>query len=67
MAPTTWPATYGSGASNRTGDLRLILGGAWSEPDYLYRSTDAADPYDRLLINGFRCMRTRRAAAGCRR
>jgi pimeloyl-ACP methyl ester carboxylesterase len=43
---------------NRTGDLRYILGGAWSEPDYLYRSTDATDPYDRLAINGFRCMRT---------
>ena len=44
---------------NRTGgDSRHILGGAWSEPDYLYRSTDAADPRDRLLINGFRCMLT---------
>ena len=43
---------------NRTGDLRHILGGAWSEPDYLYRSTDAADPHDRLLINGFRCIRS---------
>jgi serine/threonine protein kinase len=43
---------------NRTGDLRHILGGAWSDPDYLYRDTDAADPYDRSAINGFRCMRT---------
>lgn len=42
---------------NGTGDMRHILGGAWSEPDYLYRSTDAADPRDRLLINGFRCMK----------
>ena len=43
---------------NRTGELRHILGGAWSDPDYLYRDTDAADPADRSLINGFRCMLT---------
>jgi serine/threonine protein kinase/formylglycine-generating enzyme required for sulfatase activity len=43
---------------NRTGDMRHILGGAWSDPDYLYRGTDATDPHDRSLINGFRCMRT---------
>jgi serine/threonine protein kinase len=43
---------------NRTGDLRHILGGAWSDPDYLYRDTDAADPFDRSAINGFRCMLT---------
>ena len=43
---------------NHTGDLRHILGGAWSEPDYLYRDTDAADPHDRSAINGFRCMLT---------
>ena len=41
---------------NRTGDRNHILGGAWSEPNYLYRSTDAADPHDRSAINGFRCM-----------
>jgi hypothetical protein len=43
---------------NRTSDMRHILGGAWSEPDYLYRGTDATDPDDRLQINGFRCMKT---------
>jgi serine/threonine protein kinase/formylglycine-generating enzyme required for sulfatase activity len=43
---------------NRTGDARYILGGAWSDPDYLYRDTDATDPHDRSAINGFRCMRT---------
>jgi formylglycine-generating enzyme required for sulfatase activity len=43
---------------NRNRDTRYILGGAWSEPDYLYRSTDSTDPNDRLLINGFRCMLT---------
>jgi serine/threonine protein kinase len=43
---------------NRTGDMRFILGGAWSDPDYLYRGSDATDPYDRAQMNGFRCMRT---------
>ena len=43
---------------NRIGDLRLILGGAWSDPDYLYRGSDATDPFDRSAINGFRCMRS---------
>ena len=43
---------------NRNRDTRHILGGAWSGPDYLYRSTDSADPHDRLKINGFRCMLT---------
>ncbi len=43
---------------NRNRGTRYILGGAWSEPDYLYRSTDSADPNDRLLINGFRCILT---------
>ena len=43
---------------NRTGDLRHVQGGAWSEPNYLYRSYDAVDPSDRLSINGFRCMQT---------
>jgi formylglycine-generating enzyme required for sulfatase activity len=43
---------------NQTGSYRYILGGAWSDPDYLYRNTDAVDPLDRSAINGFRCMRT---------
>jgi hypothetical protein len=43
---------------NRIGDLRLILGGAWSDPDYLYRGSDATDPADRSAFNGFRCIRT---------
>jgi formylglycine-generating enzyme required for sulfatase activity/tRNA A-37 threonylcarbamoyl transferase component Bud32 len=43
---------------NGTGDLRYILGGAWSEPDYLYRGTDATEPTSRLAINGLRCMKT---------
>jgi serine/threonine protein kinase len=43
---------------NRIGDQRYILGGAWSDPDYLYRGSDAADPFNRLALNGFRCMKT---------
>ncbi len=44
---------------NRTGDGRYVLGGAWLQPDYLYRSADATDPTDRLAIDGFRCIRAR--------
>jgi len=43
---------------NRTGEMRFVLGGAWSDPDYLYRSSDAADPYERSPLNGFRCILT---------
>jgi hypothetical protein len=43
---------------NSIGDQRHILGGAWSDPDYLYRGSDSADPYDRAAINGFRCIKT---------
>jgi dienelactone hydrolase len=42
---------------NRTGDARYVLGGAWSEPDYLYSTADATEPGNRLRVNGFRCMR----------
>jgi pimeloyl-ACP methyl ester carboxylesterase len=49
---------------NRIGDQRYILGGAWSDPDYLYRGSDATDPYDRLPLNGFRCMRTAEPPSG---
>lgn len=43
---------------NANGEARYILGGAWSEPDYLYRNTDSAEPTSRLVVNGFRCIRT---------
>jgi hypothetical protein len=39
------------------GDLRLILGGSWRSPDYLYSSPEALSPYDRSDTNGFRCVR----------
>jgi dienelactone hydrolase len=40
---------------NATGELRHILGGAWSDPEYLYADGDAADPWSRDPRNGFRC------------
>jgi len=37
---------------------RVIAGGAWNEPPYLYNQIDSAPPWDRSTGNGFRCMRT---------
>ena len=37
---------------------RVIAGGAWNEPPYLYNQIDSAPPWDRSAGNGFRCMRT---------
>jgi formylglycine-generating enzyme required for sulfatase activity/predicted esterase len=39
------------------GDLRLILGGSWKSPNYLYTSPEALQPLDRSDTNGFRCVR----------
>ena len=39
------------------GDLRLILGGSWKSPNYLYTSPEALQPLDRSETNGFRCVR----------
>jgi eukaryotic-like serine/threonine-protein kinase len=39
------------------GDLRLILGGSWKSPNYLYTSPEALSPFDRSDTNGFRCVR----------
>src|SRR5262249_45495959 len=41
---------------NAVGGKRYILGGAWNEPSYQYSATDALDPFDRAIGNGFRCM-----------
>jgi dienelactone hydrolase/predicted Ser/Thr protein kinase len=41
--------------SNRSGDRRYTLGGAWSEPVYMYRTPHAQPPFDRTEIYGFRC------------
>lgn len=42
---------------NAIGNNRYILGGAWNEPNYMYQSPDAVDPFDRAAINGFRTMK----------
>ncbi len=44
---------------NTSGEHRLILGGAWSEPTYRFTWAVAADPFDRSAINGFRSMQER--------
>ena len=43
---------------NRSGTLRYILGGSWSDPSYRYRDAAAADPMDRSATNGFRTVLT---------
>jgi len=40
---------------NADGDRRYTLGGAWSDPTYLYTGPDALDPMDRSPILGLRC------------
>jgi len=42
---------------NADGPRRYTLGGAWSDPTYLYTGPDALDPMDRSPILGFRCAR----------
>jgi dienelactone hydrolase len=42
---------------NATEGRRYILGGSWSEPNYMFRESDAQDPFDRAPGYGFRCAR----------
>ena len=42
---------------NSTGEKRYILGGAWSEPRYMFAEDDARSPFDRAETFGFRCAR----------
>ena len=42
---------------NESGVNRFILGGAWNEPQYLFREYDARDPMAREANFGFRCAR----------
>jgi eukaryotic-like serine/threonine-protein kinase len=39
---------------NSVGDRKYILGGAWSDPPYMYQNRDARPPLDRSSINGIR-------------
>ncbi len=48
---------------NALGDQRLILGGAWNEPRYMFTQVDAKSPFDRSATNGFRCVRYDNAEA----
>jgi eukaryotic-like serine/threonine-protein kinase len=36
---------------------RHLLGGAWSEPSYMFTDLDAKPPFDRSSTNGFRCVK----------
>jgi dienelactone hydrolase len=49
---------------NATGPRRYILGGAWSEPSYMFGAADAQLPFDRSPTNGFRCVRYLSPVAG---
>ncbi len=42
---------------NEVGDRRAFLGGAWSEPTYMFPELFAQSPFSRLAINGFRCVK----------
>jgi pimeloyl-ACP methyl ester carboxylesterase len=43
---------------NATGNRRYILGGAWSDPGYMFSTPDAQLPFDRSATNGFRCIKS---------
>jgi eukaryotic-like serine/threonine-protein kinase len=42
---------------NPSGEKRLILGGGWNEPNYMFQQADALPPFDRDAQFGFRCAR----------
>jgi cephalosporin-C deacetylase-like acetyl esterase len=42
---------------NASDDRRVILGGAWSEPSYMFNDLDAQSPLTRLPTHGFRLVR----------
>ncbi len=50
-------------SSSATGTRRYILGGAWSQPTYLYAQPEAVDPFRRDETFGFRCVRYDRPPA----
>jgi formylglycine-generating enzyme required for sulfatase activity/dienelactone hydrolase len=64
-----YPGISGSGAYDMAGNvkewtsnesedgLRFAMGGAWSDPSYLFYNPDARSPFDRSATNGFRCVR----------
>jgi len=42
---------------NASDDRRFVLGGAWSEPSYMFNDLDAQSPLARLPTHGFRLVR----------
>jgi len=42
---------------NATDNMRLILGGAWNEPRYMFTAEDAQSPFGRSPTSGFRCVK----------
>jgi eukaryotic-like serine/threonine-protein kinase len=42
---------------NGSGGKRHLLGGAWSDPVYLFTFANALSPWDRAAANGFRCVK----------
>jgi len=46
---------------NASGEKHYILGGAWSDPVYMFTDPDAQSPFARLPTFGFRCIKTDRA------
>jgi eukaryotic-like serine/threonine-protein kinase len=45
---------------NAAGSKRYILGGAWSEPVYMFNDADAQSPFARHATFGFRCIKVDR-------
>jgi dienelactone hydrolase len=41
---------------NQSNDERFILGGGWSDPEYMFTDANAQSPFDRNETNGFRLM-----------
>ena len=41
---------------NASGDRRYVLGGASTDPPYMYQEPEARDPLDRSAVNGIRLM-----------
>lgn len=48
---------------NESKTKRYLLGGAWSEPGYMFTELDARPPFDRSSTNGFRCVKNSGALA----
>jgi serine/threonine protein kinase/dienelactone hydrolase len=39
------------------GGRRCLMGGAWDEPEYVFRNRETQSPFDRSKRNGFRCIK----------